>query len=304
MLDRFVGAAAHAFSELRENHRDSMWWRHRIGNRIIGPFHLHVHPGRTGSTYVTDEDWDNLLVLDGCRADLFEETVDTTQFDEYRRVLSPGSKTPEWAEQNFGGGEYGDIVYVASNGQVTGALDGRVHELIEVWRVTDAIPRPEDTTRAARRAHERYPDKRLVVHYLQPHRPFLTSDIGFSEGFRDNPWKALGQGKIEREAIWSAYRENLEVVVDDALDLLEWLPGRNVLTSDHGNLLGESPRYLPIRLYGHPGGVRVPELVEVPWVLKESDERPTIRPGAVGERTGEASAASVREHLRDLGYVD
>lgn len=290
--------------ELNENYDDRMWWRHRIGNRIIGPVHVNVWPRRTGSTYVTDEDWDNLIILDGCRADLFEETVDTAQFDDYYRIRSPGSKTPEWAEQNFGNGEYGDIVYVASNGQVNRTLNGRVHKLIEVWQDTEGVPYPEDVTAAAKRAHEEHPEKRLVVHYLQPHRPFITSSIGFDKDFSDNPWKALSRGEVSREEIWAAYRENLEVVLDDALELFEFLPGRNVLTSDHGNLLGESPPYVPLKLYGHPGGVRIPELVEVPWAVRRSSDRPTIRVGDTQRKSVDESSERIREHLRDLGYVE
>ncbi|WP_186313321.1 hypothetical protein [Halorubrum salsamenti] len=48
-----------------------------------------------------DEEWDNLIILDACRLDLFEETIDTGQFDEYRHVWSRGSKTDEWTYNNF-----------------------------------------------------------------------------------------------------------------------------------------------------------------------------------------------------------
>lgn len=294
----------HGFEELSQNYDDPMWWRHRIGNRIIGPIHTNVYPRREGSTYLKDEDWDNLIVLDGCRADLFEEVVDTEQFDSYSRITSSGSKTPEWAQQNFGDEEHGDIVYISSNGWISNVLDGQFHKLIEVWRETDGVPYPEDITRAALDAHEKYPDKRLVVHYLQPHRPFITSDIGFQEGFTDNPWKALARDEVTREQIWNAYQENLEVVMDDALQMMEVLPGRNVMTADHGNLLGEDAGWIPFTLYGHPGGVRAPGLIDVPWAIQESDQRPTIHEGDTHHSESDEMEEEIQSHLEDLGYLE
>lgn len=291
----------YAASELRENWNDSMWWRHRIGNRINGSFQVNVYPGRDGSAYVSEADWDILIVLDGCRADLLEEVVDISLFDSYRRVQSPGSKTPEWAQQNFGDGEFGDVVYIASNGQVSNAIDPTFHRMIEVWQSTDGVPYPEDISEAARAAGRDYPDKRIIAHYLQPHRPFIVSKDRFSEGFTDNPWQALAVGETDYETIWDLYRRNLEAVLEDVFDIAEALPGRVVITSDHGNLLGERTYPIPIRLYGHPGGVRHPALVDVPWGVIESDERPTIRSGEIGEVEQEGEA--VREHLADLGYL-
>lgn len=292
-----------AYTELKENYDDAMWWRHRIGNRFIGPIHTNIYPRRTGSTYLMDEDWDNLIVLDGCRVDLFEEVVDTDQFDSYKHITSPGSKTPEWAQQNFGNEEHGDIVYISSNGWISEALSGQFHELIEVWRETDGVPYPEDITKAALEAHQKYPDKRLVVHYLQPHRPFITSEVGFQEGFTDNPWKALARGEVTRDQIWDLYRENLEVVIDDAVRMMEVLPGRNIMTSDHGNLLGEDAGWIPFTLYGHPGGVRAPGLVEVPWVVRESSERPEIRESATHSAKTREMDKEIQSHLEDLGYL-
>jgi len=297
----FADKLSYVVEELRKNWSDRMWWRHRIGNRVNGAFNLNVHPGRGGSTYVSDAEWDLLIVLDGCRADLFEEVVDTDRFDSYRRVKSPGSKTPEWAVQNFGDGTHADTVYIASNGQVSNALDPTFHRMIEVWQTTEDVPYPEDITRAAKAAHRDYPDKRIIAHYLQPHRPFIVSEDRFSEGFTDNPWQALAVGDVDRDTVWDLYRRNLEVVVDDAFELAESIPGRVVVTSDHGNLVGERTWPVPIKMYGHPGGIRHPGLIDVPWGVIESDERPTITASDVGEI--DADEDGVQEHLADLGYL-
>lgn len=291
----------YAAGEVRKNWNDQMWWRHRIGARVIGQFQTRVHPKREGSTYVLEEDWDVLIVLDACRADLFESVVDTDRFDEYREITSPGSRTPEWTRENFGGRDLGDTIYISSNGWVSTVLDDTFYDLVEVWRETDGPPGPGHITEAAQKASENHPDKRLIVHYLQPHRPFLNSDIGFNDSFTDNPWRALGNGEIDRETVWELYRENLDAVFEEAYDLAENLPGRVAITSDHGNLMGERTYPLPIRLYGHPEGVRHPGLVEVPWAVLTAEERPDIHEGDVAEQG--SVDEPVTEHLEALGYT-
>jgi len=56
-----------------------------------------------------------------------------------------------------------------------------------------------------------------------------------------------------------AYRENLEIVLSHVAELCNELPGKILITSDHGELLGEGG------LYSHPCGCRHPLLVEVPY---------------------------------------
>lgn len=57
---------------------------HRIQNRVavrlIGKIHELVHDPYKDGTKVMNEDWDNLIVVDAARYDLFEETIDTDIF--------------------------------------------------------------------------------------------------------------------------------------------------------------------------------------------------------------------------------
>jgi hypothetical protein len=61
---------------------DSGWRRKRIHHRINGPIQYALHG--PGMDYA-NADWDTLIILDACRADLFEETVDTEQWDSYKK---------------------------------------------------------------------------------------------------------------------------------------------------------------------------------------------------------------------------
>ena len=74
--------------------------------------------------------------------------------------------------------------------------------------------------------------------------------------------RKLGVEKLRR-----AYEENLKLVLSYVNELVSYLrrEGLVVITADHGELLGERG------LFGHPERVRVPELVEVPWLEISSD---------------------------------
>lgn len=321
----------YVYRELRENYDDPFWWRNRALHRIVGPFHLNVYPRRDGSIDVTTADWDTLIVLDACRADLFEERVTTEGYDDYDVVKSRGSATQEWTVQNWAGGEFGDTVYVTANPFVSREAGDSFHELYEPWLThfdeEVATVHPEDATEVAIEAHERHPNKRLVVHYMQPHHPFLnTPDVQFHgwqipdfedwERHKDEtglseeqenahphtPWEALYMGMIGKEDLWKAYADNLDVVMESVERLLEGVDGRSVITSDHGNMLGERTWPIPMRVYGHPTGVRNAELVDVPWAVVESGSRRSIEAGTVAS-TSDSEDDVARDRLRDLGYV-
>ncbi|WP_255149709.1 hypothetical protein [Halorarius halobius] len=324
-------ALRYAYREIRDNYDDRFWWRNRFFHRVVAPFHLDVYPTREGSVDVMAEDWDTLVVLDACRRDLFEERADVSEYDDYRTVTSRGSATQEWVLQNFTGESYGDTVYVTANPFVSREAGDAFHALYEPWLTAfDEETRtvlPEETTRAAIEAHREHPDKRLVVHYMQPHHPFVTApDLRFhgwqiddfddwtdkqeeaglkdatSRGRPHTPWDALYMGLVERDDVWAAYGENLDVTLESVDDLLAAVDGRTVVTSDHGNMLGERTFPVPLRVYGHPSGVRNRELVEVPWAVIEGDERREVTDEGTNAADDHREDV-VQDRLEDLGYV-
>jgi len=71
-------------------------------------------------------------------------------------------------------------VYVTANPQfhkIREELDCEFHAVIDCWWEDwdDAVQtvRPETTTSAALKAAAEYPEKRLFVHFNQPHVPFI-----------------------------------------------------------------------------------------------------------------------------------
>jgi hypothetical protein len=262
-----------------------------------------------------DQDWDNLVILDACRYDLFE--IVNTLSGELQCVISRGSNTTEFLTKNFGNRAFPDTVYVTANPNVQyNSIDSRFHLTERLWQKywdeeLRTVP-PEAVVDAARTSHENYPNKRLIVHFIQPHYPFI-GDIGRNiqhgtfvgvneEGNqlseRDHPavWRRLERGSIDADLVWEAYRENLELTLPHIDKLLADLNGKTIVTSDHGNAFGE------FGLYGHPGGKYVNSLVKVPWLVVEGDKRKTISADGFCE-VPNIDEGDLDDKLADLGYI-
>lgn len=189
-------------------------------------------------------------------------------------------------------------------------------------------------------AHDTYPNKRLIAHFMQPHVPFigetrLNIEDRIMDGFRgimldegdigmefNTVWAALSEGKVDKEMFWKAYRDNLRYVLEEALPLAEQLPGKTVITADHGNAIGEYAFPFPIPVYFHPSGIRLPVLNDVPWFVPPYSERKAIvrsdesvpKQASGGIKPGDSTAAEkpnddddvdedvVEERLSALGY--
>lgn len=150
---------------------------------------------------------------------------------------------------------------------------------------------------------------------MQPHYPFLESDLTFSgwhpEGIKGSrertaihtPWDALRAGLAEEEDIRTAYARNLAICYERVTELLSELSGKIVVTSDHGNGFGGRAWPIPLRIYGHPRGIRTPGLTRVPWAEVTHGSRRSV----ISEATGQASElnqAEVKQRLSVLGYCD
>ncbi|APW97052.1 hypothetical protein CHINAEXTREME_04375 [Halobiforma lacisalsi AJ5] len=263
-------------------------------------------------TNVYERDWDVLIILDACRVDLLRSVADEYAFledAEIERMESVGSMSKEWMAKTFTD-EYDDEVanttYVTSNVFSERILSGdRFGDLDEVWRYGwddehDTVPPRPVTDRAIRAARETDPD-RLIVHYVQPHHPFLGLDAGFdAEPFgpalSDTVVDALRKDKIDFETFWAAYQDNLRRALEDVELLLENVDADRVaITADHGDALGEWG------IYDHPVGCLHPSVRTVPWVTTSATDRETHEPDSdLEKRTADSD---VEQRLQALGYV-
>lgn len=270
---------------------------------------------------VVAADWDNLLILDACRYDMFAEQADLPGRLERRR--SRASMTAEFLKANFDGRDLHDTVYVTATpmfywNRNRGDVEATFHREVNVWRDDGwdeafHTVRPETMAEYAMDAAEDHPEKRLLVHFVQPHFPAL-GPTG-----RDHPelnslkvWDAVDSGDLDLPdtVLWQAFRENLEAVLPHVETLLGTLGGKTVVTADHGQMIGERSFPIPFKEYGHPPGIYTDELVSVPWHVHTNGPRRNVvaEPPAVeperGRETGPADMNDVAmERLEDLGYV-
>lgn len=306
-----------------ENPRVFLGEAERKVNKLNRAYHRVVRSN--SGLYVMDESWENLIILDGCRYDLFEEMHDLE--GTLRRVESRGSNSEEFITQNFAGGTYHDTVYVSANPFTERLIeDGVFHDVVNVfdlsWDADLRTVRPESVVEHTLRAYERYPDKRIISHFMQPHYPFigklgreidhrgLSGEVADGEGRAqsvDLPiWTMLRYRLSDAsvEDVWAAYAENLRLAMPHVAELLDELDGKSVVTADHGNLFGERLSPIPIRAYGHPPAFRTPELVTVPWFVPTFEARRSIQSDPPREATTDRSDdAVIDRRLRDLGYV-
>jgi hypothetical protein len=262
-----------------------------------------------------EEDWDNLIILDACRYKEFKEQ--NTQEGELSKFESAASQSWEFMQKNFVNRELHDTVYVSANPFTPRIEDGVFHSLISLlddWDEEEQTVLPETVVERALEVNEEYPNKRLIVHFMQPHYPFLgpTGQSIDHRGYHtddDEPnvweilqWRHEGYGNFDEETVRQAYRENVDIAIDAAGELIDELTGKSVVTADHGALIGERLSPIPVRGYGHSVGIRVPEVTEVPWFVPEYTERKKITRGEP-EIYDEVDQEIVEERLQSFGYM-
>ena len=246
-------------------------------------------------TNVLNEDWDCLIILDACRYDVFERIYeDYINFGELEKRISLGTETTSFLLRNFGDG-YHDIVYVTANPFVDELLSKNLFKIVPVWKFgwNGNTVHPKTLYKYAVRTMAKYEGKRMVVHFIQPHFPFITIKIE-DETF-DELRRAVIEGREPRirnrkkrldrissldfyvksdiAKLRKAYEANLKVTLPYVARLMRLVRGRIVVTADHGEAFGEKLHNLiPIRVYGHPKDVPIKELLEVPWLVYDNDD--------------------------------
>jgi hypothetical protein len=274
--------------------------------------------GRIEPLYVRGEpvyerNWDVLILLDGCRLDLMESVSDEYGFvpESVPAVRSLASISNTWMERTFTddySAEVRNTCYVTANPFSDDYIDeARFGDVDEVWQYAwdddlGTVPARSVTDRTIDMARSR-DCGRLIAHYMQPHFPSVPEPVGSSmdlDSFGsdwDSVWDRLCAGDIAEDVVWESYRENLRYVLDDVVLLLENLDaGMVVISADHGNAMGQWGQY------GHPGGVPIAPLRNVPWVKTTATDTGSYDPELEEDR-GSSTTDAVRSRLKDLGYA-
>ena len=137
---------------------------------------------------------------------------------------------------------------------------------------------------------------RMILHYTQPHHPYLANSLDTERSLRDHekqPFQYLRKTG-DREKVWSSYLDELRWVLDDVDLLLRNIEAEDVLiTADHGEAFGE------YGIYNHHAGSVHPHIRLVPWVTTEGADTESYVPDHVPKRTHDISP---EDQLEALGY--
>lgn len=257
-------------------------------------------------------DWDVLIILDACRADTIHSVAPSYEFiPEVDTIYSVASRTNRWMQRTFTEehkAEMAATAYVTGNPNSAHYLDPNDFALLdEVWQYAwdhdhgTVLARP--ITDRAIQAARKDDYARLIVHYMQPHQPFVPRPDLSSKMYPDvipddgenvhEALEMLKQDEIGKSELLAAYRENLEYVLNDVGLLLKNINAQTVIISaDHGQAFGEKG------VYGHPGNMPISVLREVPWITTSAQDERNYEPDTEQRDV----PRNVTKKLQDLGY--
>lgn len=272
------------------------------------------------SEYVLDKDWNILIILDACRVDLIEGVANEYDFisdPPHNSIYSASSYSKGWMENNFKGdiskkydNKMKDTIYISGNPFTEEVFNGNeFSELDQVWKIgwdneKGYMPPDIITDRAIQKFRDAQ-NKNMIVHYMQPHAPFIgENNLGYhidSNHFGNTesnigdrtPWELYRDSEITRTELWRSYEDTLRVVLDSLELLLESVESENVVISaDHANGIGEKG------IYGHPREIPISAVREVPWIKTRATNNHKYKPK---NYDGESSF-NKSDQLEALGY--
>lgn len=282
-------------------------------------------------TNIYERDWDLLIVLDACRADALRTVAPEYDFIEaVDSIWSVGSSSHEWISKTFTNEYRSEIektVLVTTNPFVPQVFDQRLfppktYSIPLMWANWDVVEKsafdrivhvhhhdleeyfshapPQVVTDNAVKAHREVDPDRMVVHYLQPHTPYIANSYRERRPLtevEENPWKAMNEGIATREEVRKLYLNDLRFVLDDIEErLLRNIDAPNVvITADHGDLFGKF-------MYGHPEGFVHPNLKRVPWATATGTDHHECTPDVDLHRPA-IDEGEAEEQLEQLGYL-
>lgn len=280
-------------------------------------------------TNIYNNDWDILVVLDTARVDAMRAVASNFNFiGQVNSIRSLGSTSSEWIAKTFTTEykqEIANTVLLSANPHVQHTLYDRQFpehdkdaffaftawdtvqpdefEYIEQpWqyatndRYNHVLPK-DITDRAVSLYRERDPD-RMIVHYMQPHRPHIAQaykeDRELTDAERD-PFTYLKNGG-NRERVFSNHVADLEFVLETGVKpLLRNVNADTVaITADHGDGFGKN------WCYAHIAGDPRKQVRRVSWIETEATDHNELEPSLTPPEDIENDT---EDRLEALGYI-
>lgn len=186
-----------------------------------------------------------------------------------------------------------------------------ISNIYEVWKTSWdeslGVCPPEPVTD---KALEIAPDAdRLVVHYFQPHEPYIgdTKLLGNIDEVDDRLhggaigrgiWDRIESGEISDQQLRRAYDDNLRRVLTEVAVLIQGISGEfdNIaIMGDHGEALGEYNQYTH--------SISHPKVRLVPWGTIHGYNEDAVGNRFSSAETVTSTESSVENRLQDLGYI-
>jgi hypothetical protein len=239
---------------------------------------------------------------------MMEEVKNQYDFlEDIGSLTSVGTCSPQWMRNTFTeeqSKEMKKTLHVTANTHSDLCLKNQdfLH-LEEVWsdgwdEELCTVPARKVTDRAVH-YHRSFDSDRTIVHYMQPHPPFITPT---GHTLLDPALNSLAQhhyeGDCSRKELWKAHIDNLKHVLDDVRLLLSNMSANKVVISaDHGQAFDER------RVWGHPASAGVDVVRKVPWCVTTASDNGEYIPSY--EETDQSAQADTRteEQLYHLGYL-
>jgi len=151
---------------------------------------------------VMEENWDYLIILDACRYDYFSKLYGDYLCGRLEKVISLASCTLEWCKRSFQE-RYDDVVYISGNPFINSMIEtegfnakDHFYRVIDLWNwgwnEELGTVHPEKVNKAVQSFKDDYLDKRFIIHYLQPHAPYLGCNL-LTPGF---PKPQINRGRF------------------------------------------------------------------------------------------------------------
>jgi len=154
-----------------------------------------------------DREWDILILLDGCRYDYFKEY--NTIKGNLKKVVSPSTGTKDWFERIINS-KCDDIIYLTPIVKFdTWYPNHGLFKEVKLWGDKKSFKysalNPLDISRIAGEYIKKYPNKRIIVHFLVPHPPFLTMAPEHKEKIKKESLKTdenIKKSKLKRKFLF------------------------------------------------------------------------------------------------------
>ena len=233
-----------------------------------------------------ESEWDYCLVLDACRYDVFADIYDEYLDGTLEKRESIGSSTPEWAYRTFT--DEHDIAYFSGNPFINSlgiplnelkwgascdyewTATEHISDIIDVWKEgwdDDLGTVPPESLAESLERHSDIDERtdRTVLHYMQPHAPYLSRGKGrklkqIQKGIRNQE----DAEEVANDGTLSSLSDKLRPKVEEKLDGSELAQKAGLwLELDPTDVLKNGTRGAALALYEENLRIALEEVAEV-----------------------------------------